>query len=81
MGIGLLIGTERERNKGTGPARSSSGIRAARVHTVGSPDRAQHRDVWIQRAGLVDTTLKVIAGHLKPDGTVGWGAWRVMIRR
>src|ERR1035441_8836987 len=52
MGIGLLIGTERERNKGTGPTRSFSGICAARVHTVGSPDRAQHRDVWIQRAGL-----------------------------
>jgi uncharacterized membrane protein (DUF4010 family) len=27
MGIGLLIGAERERNKGTGPNRSSGGIR------------------------------------------------------
>jgi hypothetical protein len=27
LGIGLLIGTERERHKGTGPTRSSMGIR------------------------------------------------------
>lgn len=27
LGIGLLIGAERERNKGTGPERSPAGIR------------------------------------------------------
>ena len=27
LGIGLLIGTERERRKGTGPQRSAAGLR------------------------------------------------------
>jgi uncharacterized membrane protein YhiD involved in acid resistance len=30
LGIGLLIGVERERRKGEGPSRSSAGIRTVR---------------------------------------------------
>ena len=34
LGIGLLIGAERERNKGSGPDRSSQGIRTFTIASL-----------------------------------------------
>ena len=47
LGVGLLIGIDRERNKGEGPARQAAGLRtftlaallgAVAIATGGSPD-------------------------------------------
>ena len=37
LGIGLLIGAERERRKGGGPARAPAGIRTFTVASLASP--------------------------------------------
>jgi len=46
LGIGLLIGAEREHRKGEGPTRSPSGIRTFTIAPTRHPRRSLRALVW-----------------------------------
>jgi uncharacterized membrane protein (DUF4010 family) len=67
LGIGLLIGAERERRKGTGPSRASAGIRTfALASLTGAISMAVGGQVLLAVAGLVVGGLSVF-GYIRSD--------------
>src|SRR5215471_5611564 len=52
LGIGLLIGIDRERHKGTGPTRQAAGLRTFSLAAIAGAT-AQH---WFGEAGLLVAT-------------------------
>lgn len=64
LGIGLLIGLERERRKGTGASRSPAGIRTyALVSLLGA--LAAGLGVWLLAASVVGVSLLAVVGYLR----------------
>jgi uncharacterized membrane protein (DUF4010 family) len=68
LGIGLLVGAERERRKGTGPTRASAGIRTfALASLTGAVSLAVGGQVLLAVTGLVVGALSVF-GYTRSSG-------------
>ena len=79
LGIGLLIGVERERRKGEGPVRSPAGIRTFAVTSlVGAVSFAVGAELLLAVA-----TVGVIALTALPSGLIpmSWSASRALTQR
>jgi uncharacterized membrane protein (DUF4010 family) len=64
LGIGLLIGAERERRKGNGASRGPAGIRTfTLVALLGAASAAV--SVWLLAAALVAVAALAVAGYLR----------------
>jgi len=76
LGIGLMIGAERERRKGTGPSRAPAGIRTfALVSLVGGISLALGGELLVAVAALGVAGLSIVAyrprGREDPGFTTG----------
>ena len=68
LGIGLLVGTERERRKGTGPTRASAGIRTfALASLTGAVSVAVGGQMLLAVTGLIVGALSVF-GYTRSSG-------------
>lgn len=64
LGVGLLIGIERERSKGTGPERKPGGIRTFTLFALAGAVAAAVNNPWLTPATvLAATAFAVIAYH------------------
>ncbi len=69
FGVGLLIGVERERRKGTGPTREPAGIRTFALTGLLGGICAQFGGVAIVAVGAGFIGLAAIAGYLRNGGS------------
>jgi uncharacterized membrane protein YhiD involved in acid resistance len=66
LGIGLLIGVERERRKGTGPTRAPAGIRTfALVSLLGGISLAVGGELLLAATAVGVAGLSIVAYRLK----------------
>ena len=69
LGVGLLIGVERERRKGTGPGRDPAGIRTFALTGLLGGIAAQVGGVAVVAVGLGFVGLAALAGYLRDEGS------------
>jgi uncharacterized membrane protein (DUF4010 family) len=68
LGIGLLIGSEREKRKGTGPNRRPGGIRTFALVSLGGALAALQGEAWLVAAGLVVVGAYGVVAYLRDRG-------------
>jgi len=64
LGVGLLIGIERERSKGTGPYRKPGGIRTFSFFALAGAVAAAINNPWLTPATVLAATAFAVAGYL-----------------
>lgn len=68
LGVGLLIGSERERTKGTGPDRGPGGVRTFTLAALAGVVAALGGDAWLAAAALLVLGGYAIAGYFRTRG-------------
>jgi uncharacterized membrane protein (DUF4010 family) len=64
LGVGLLIGIERERSKGTGPYRKPGGIRTFSFFALAGAVAAAIENPWLTPAMVLAATAFAVAGYV-----------------
>jgi uncharacterized membrane protein (DUF4010 family) len=65
LGVGLLIGLERERSKGSGPHRKPGGIRTFTLFALAGAIAAAVNNPWLTPAVVLAATAFAVTGYLK----------------
>lgn len=68
LGVGLLIGSERERSKGTGPDRAPGGVRTFTLAALAGVVAALGGGLWLAAAALAVLGAYAIAGYFRTRG-------------
>jgi uncharacterized membrane protein (DUF4010 family) len=68
LGVGLLIGSERERSKGTGPNRGPGGVRTFTLAALAGVVAALAGAGWLPAAALAVLGAYAIAGYFRTRG-------------
>lgn len=68
LGIGLLIGIERERSKGTGPHRKPGGIRTFTLFALAGAVAAAIDNPWLTATAVLAAAAFAVAAHLRGPG-------------
>lgn len=68
LGVGLLIGIERERSKGSGPHRKPGGIRTFALFALAGAIAAAVNNPWLTPAIVVAATAFAVAAYLRTAG-------------
>ncbi len=68
LGIGLLIGSERERAKGSGPGRAPGGVRTFTLAALAGVVAALGGGLWLAAAALAVLGAYAIAGYFRTRG-------------
>lgn len=68
LGVGLLIGSERERAKGTGPGRAPGGVRTFTLAALAGVVAALAGGLWLAAAALAVLGGYAIAGYFRTRG-------------
>jgi uncharacterized membrane protein (DUF4010 family) len=68
LGIGLLIGSERERAKGTGPGRAPGGVRTFTLAALAGVVAALGGGLWLAATALAVLGAYAIAGYFRTHG-------------
>lgn len=72
LGVGLLIGIERERSKGTGPHRRPGGIRTFALFALAGATAEALENLWLAPAAvLAATAFATVAYHHRADEDPG----------
>jgi uncharacterized membrane protein (DUF4010 family) len=65
LGIGLLIGSERERSKGTGPHRGAGGVRTYALASLAGTLATLAGGAWLAAVGLAVSGAFAVAGYVR----------------
>jgi uncharacterized membrane protein (DUF4010 family) len=65
LGVGLLIGLERERSKGSGPQRQPGGIRTFTLFALAGAIAAAVNNPWLTPAVVLASTAFAVAAYLR----------------
>ena len=65
LGVGLLIGLERERSKGTGPQRKPGGIRTFSLFALAGAIAASVNNPWLTPAVVIAAAAFAVAAYLQ----------------